>query len=112
MKYKLLNFINTNEGHIEPKCLVINNYESYLNNGIYVKDFIIDESYFINNNLLLLIFYGGSVPKREVKNVSINNDTYIIETNLSDITFSSMDLRRHVFLIEVSNQNINKCEYK
>lgn len=56
------------------------------------------------SNLLLVIFFDGSLPKRSITSIDLNNENLEITINTSENMFSTMDYRKHTFVVKVTQE--------
>lgn len=109
MKYKLLKgqFI-TNVNFNNPTFKLFENYDDLVKSNLILEEKIENNDYFNDKNLLLVVFFDGSVPKREIKRLDFNELTkeLVVVTNKKDFNFSTMDYRMHVFVFELEKKEI------
>lgn len=113
MKYKeLKGEFKTNVDFKNPTYLLIKSLKELDNSKLILEEQINDESYFNDHNILLVVFFDGSLPKRFIKRLEFDDLTkkMTIISNKSELTFSTMDYRMHVFVFEIEKFEIN--EYK
>lgn len=114
MKFKIIDstpdYINN---PLASGCKIFNDYESFKETKIKVEDGLLNKSFFDNYTLILVVFYEGSVPKREILDIKVeeDKDLVIVVTNKSKITITSLDYRMHSFLIQIDKISINNCKY-
>lgn len=114
MKYKIINstpdYLNN---PLKSGSILINDFKTFKETNIKVENTLINDEYFEDYTLILVVFYDGSVPKREIIDVKIEEDKnlVIIVTNKSKITITSLDYRMHSFLIQIDKTSITNCKY-
>lgn len=103
MKYKIFNGNSLDDYFNLNESFIISDYETYLKLVVNLKQSLYNKDFFREKSLAIIIFFDGSLPKREINDLVIKEDKIIV--SLKAISFSTMDYRKHTFIIEIDKCN-------